>query len=50
MISDSNPIVLNRTELTNPQFGDLYTTDPWLLAQLTGRPVNIVSEPKGTLF
>jgi hypothetical protein len=50
MVTDYNPIVLNRTELTNSQLGGLYTTDPWLLAQLTGRPVNIVSEPKGTLF
>lgn len=50
IITDYSPIVLNRSELTNPQLENLYTTDPWLLAQLTGRPVSIVSEPKGTLF
>jgi len=50
IINDYSPIVLNRSELTSPQLENLYTTDPWLLAQLTGRPVNIVSEPKGTLF
>ena len=50
IITDYSPIVLNKSELTNPQLDNLYTTDPWLLAQLTGRPVSIVSEPKGTLF
>ena len=50
IVNDYNPIVLNQSELTNSQLGNLYTTDPWLLAQLTGRPVNIISEPRGTLF
>ncbi|HOU71547.1 MAG TPA: hypothetical protein PLK88_09145 [Methanothrix sp.] len=50
IITDYSPIVLNRSELTSPQLENLYTTDPWLLAQLTGRPVNVISQPHGTLF
>lgn len=50
-ITDYSPIVINQTDLSNsPELGIFYMTDPWLLAQLTGRPVNIVNEPKGTLF
>jgi len=50
IITDYSPIVLNRSELTSPQLENLYTTDPWLLAQLTGRPVNVISQPHRTLF
>jgi len=48
--SDYTPIILNRTDLSiNPSLNSL-NVDPWLLAQLSGRPVVLVKEPKGTLF
>ena len=50
LITDFTPIVINQSELSSPQLGNSYATDPWLLAQLTGRPVTLVNEPHGTLF
>jgi hypothetical protein len=50
LISDYSPIVINQSELSNSQLGSSNTADPWLLAQLTGRPVNIINQPKSTLF
>lgn len=49
-IIDYSPIVLNKTEISNSQLGNYNMMDPWLLAQLTGRPVVMVNEPHGTLF
>ncbi len=43
------PIVINQSESSNLQ--SAYAgTDPWLLSQLSGRPVSVIYDPAGTLF
>lgn len=48
--TDFVPIIINRTDSSQFQSPSSSDMDPWLLAQLTGRPVALVNEPKGTLF
>jgi hypothetical protein len=48
--SDYTPIIINRTDSSKSQSQDSSNVDPWLLAQLSGRPVAMVKEPRGTLF
>jgi hypothetical protein len=48
--SDNNPIIINRTDSRNFGSQNDLNVDPWLLSQLSGRPVVLVKEPKGTLF
>jgi hypothetical protein len=48
--TDFNPIIINRTESNKFQAPTSFDVDPWLLAQLSGRPVALVKVPKGTLF
>jgi hypothetical protein len=48
--SDYNPIIINRTGSNEFPSQNGINVDPWLLAQLSGRPVALVKEPKGTLF
>ena len=48
--TDNNtPIIINNTGSNNLQPNYL-GTDPWLTAQLSGRPVTVVREPRTTLF
>lgn len=49
-VTDSTPIVINQSEQKDSQSMAYYGLDPWLLAQLSGRPVTVVNEPHGTLF
>jgi hypothetical protein len=49
------PIVLNNTQATNylsstSQSPTSVYLDPWLLSQLSGRPITWINEPKSTLF
>lgn len=48
--SDYTPIIINRTDSSNLQEPYSQDIDPWLLAQLSGRPVALVNEPRSTLF
>jgi len=48
--TDYTPIIINRTDSSKFQAQNYLDVDPWLLAQLSGRPVTIVKEPTGTLF
>lgn len=48
--TDYTPIIINRTDSSNLQSPYSSDVDPWLLAQLSGRPVALVNEPKRTLF
>jgi len=48
--ADYSPIIINRTEANKFQASNSFDADPWLLSQLSGRPVVIVKEPHGTLF
>ena len=48
--TDDTPIIINRTDSSNLQSPYSSDVDPWLLAQLSGRPVALVNEPKSTLF
>ncbi|HNY34800.1 MAG TPA: hypothetical protein PKK68_09115 [Methanothrix soehngenii] len=48
--ADYTPIIINRTDSRSSASQNLLSTDPWLLSQLSGRPVVMVKEPKGTLF
>ena len=48
--TDYTPIIINRTDASKFQAQTSLDVDPWLLAQLSGRPVVLVKEPKGTLF
>jgi len=48
--TDYTPIIINRTDSSNLQSPYSSDVDPWLLAQLSGRPVALVNEPKSTLF
>ena len=47
--NNNTPIVINSTGSNNLQ-PDYMGMDPWLTAQLTGRPVTVVREPRSTLF
>lgn len=47
--SDYTPIIMNKTDSSNLLVNNL-ALDPWLMAQLSGRPVYSVNEPKSTLF
>jgi hypothetical protein len=51
----ADPIVINNTKTANYVSPSLLTSnsgyeDPWLLSQLSGRPVSVVNIPRGTLF
>jgi len=46
--NNNTPIIINSTGSTNQQSN--LGIDPWLTAQLSGRPVTVVREPKTTLF
>lgn len=48
--ADFAPIIINQTESSKFQAPSSLDVDPWLLAQLSGRPVALVKEPKSTLF
>lgn len=48
--TDYAPLVINQSEIKDGQLAAYYGMDPWLLAQLSGRPVTVVNEPRGTLF
>jgi len=48
--SDFSPIIINRTASSTFSPQSSLNVDPWLLSQLSGRPVVLVNEPKGTLF
>jgi len=48
-LSSVMPIVINQSESRNLQ-STYAGVDPWLLAQLSGRPVFVVNDPAGTLF
>jgi len=47
--NNDTPIVINNSVSNNLQPSYL-GMDPWLTAQLTGRPVTVVREPRSTLF
>jgi len=47
--SDETPIVIN-SSVAGGLTADYSGLDPWLTAQLSGRPVAFVSEPAGVLF
>jgi hypothetical protein len=48
--TDSTPIVINNTGSNSLQTPNYLSVDPWLMAQLSGRPVTVVKEPKSELF
>ena len=48
--TDSIPIIINNSATGSQQTADNANLDPWLMAQLSGRPVALISEPKGNLF
>ena len=47
--NNNTPIIINNTGSSNLQPNYL-GMDPWLTAQLSGRPVTVVREPRSTLF
>jgi hypothetical protein len=47
--NDYTPIIINKTQSKFSQTSNDFYTDPWLLAQLTGRPVETVHEPHSVL-
>ena len=47
---NSTPIIINSDAGNGQQTADNTGIDPWLTAQLSGRPVTLISEPKGVLF
>jgi len=49
-LADSNPIIINDTGSSNLEEPNYLGVDPWLTAQLTGRPVTVIREPKSSLF
>lgn len=49
-LADSNPIIINNTGSSNSEEPNYLGVDPWLTAQLTGRPVTVTREPKSSLF
>jgi hypothetical protein len=48
--ADYTPIIINRSDSRSSAYQNYLNTDAWLLSQLSGRPVVLVKEPKGTLF
>jgi len=48
--ANSTPIIINSDAGNGQQTADNIGLDPWLTAQLSGRPVALMSEPKGVLF
>ena len=48
--ANSTPIIINNTAVNGQQVAEYAGLDPWLTAQLSGRPVALISEPKGVLF
>lgn len=50
LLSGYSPIIINKTETSNPEASNYLNIDPWLLAQLSGRPVALVKEPTSSLF
>jgi len=48
--TNNTPIIINNTRSNNLQTPSYLGVDPWLTAQLSGRPVTVVREPKSTLF
>lgn len=48
--SDYSPIIINRSDSRSLASQNLLNVDPWLLSQLSGRPVVTVKDPAGTLF
>jgi hypothetical protein len=48
--TDFTPIIINQTDSNKFQAPTSSDVDPWLMAQLTGRPVAVVKEPKSSLF
>jgi hypothetical protein len=48
--SDYTPIIINRTDSGKYQAPTSQDMDPWLLAQLSGRPVALVKDRKSSLF
>jgi hypothetical protein len=54
-MGNDSPIFINNTMVNNYlspslQSPSFYYTDPWLVSQLTGRPVAMVKSPDGLLF
>ena len=47
---NSTPIIINSNAGNGQQTADNTGLDPWLTAQLSGRPVALISKPKGVLF
>lgn len=47
---DYTPIIINKTESSSLGSASGFEADPWLLSQLTGRPVTVVHEPHSMLF
>ncbi len=47
---NSTPIIINSNAGNGQQTADNAGLDPWLTAQLSGRPVALISKPKGVLF
>ena len=47
---NNTPIIMNNTGSSNLQSPNNPGVDPWLTAQLTGRPVKLVKEPLSSLF
>ena len=47
---NSTPIIINSDAGNGQQTADNTGIDPWLTAQLSGRPVALISKPKGVLF
>ncbi len=53
--TSADPIVINNTKMANYISPNLLTSnsmyeDPWLVSQLSGRPVAVINIPRGTLF
>lgn len=48
--ANSTPIIINSNAGNGQQTADNTGLDPWLTAQLSGRPVALISKPKGVLF
>ncbi|HNX09236.1 MAG TPA: hypothetical protein PKL29_03895 [Methanothrix sp.] len=47
--ADSAPIIINKSDSRYEQSSSNYA-DPWLLAQLSGRPVKTIYDPHSVLF
>ena len=49
-LTDYTPIIINKTESSSFKAAGSYEADPWLLAQLSGRPVELIHEPHSVLM